>query len=302
MIDHDKLFKQLISTFFLEFLELFCPEVLDYIEGGGFDLLDKEIFTDVTAGERREVDVVVKLRFKGEDTFFLVHVENQAQPQAHFGERMFSYFARLHAKHRLPVYPIAVLTYDLPLTEQPDLYRVQFPDRLILDFHYRVIQLNRLNWRDFVRKSNPVASALMAKMKIAPEDRPRVKLECIRLLTSLTLDSARMHMIAGFVDSYLRLDDEEEHAYQIELEKIAPAEKERIMDARMSWRERDLQEGLQQGMSSLVTHQIEHRFGPVDTATLDRIRGLDPDQLEILGDALLDFRGAEDLSKWLETH
>jgi hypothetical protein len=110
MIDHDRLFKELLGTFFLEFLDLFCPEVLAYIDSGTLEPLDKEIFTDVTLGDRHEVDLVVKLRFKGEQTFFLVHVENQAQPQAHFGERMFSYFARLHQKHRLAVYPIAVLT------------------------------------------------------------------------------------------------------------------------------------------------------------------------------------------------
>ncbi|HEY9876014.1 MAG TPA: hypothetical protein V6D12_21465 [Candidatus Obscuribacterales bacterium] len=30
MIDHDRLFKELISTFFVEFLELFFPEVIAY--------------------------------------------------------------------------------------------------------------------------------------------------------------------------------------------------------------------------------------------------------------------------------
>jgi hypothetical protein len=30
--DHDQLFKQLLSTFFLDFLDLFFPEVLTYLE------------------------------------------------------------------------------------------------------------------------------------------------------------------------------------------------------------------------------------------------------------------------------
>jgi hypothetical protein len=30
-IDHDRLFKELISTFFIEFIELFFPQVLEYI-------------------------------------------------------------------------------------------------------------------------------------------------------------------------------------------------------------------------------------------------------------------------------
>ena len=31
-IDHDRLFKELISTFFIEFIELFFPQVLEYID------------------------------------------------------------------------------------------------------------------------------------------------------------------------------------------------------------------------------------------------------------------------------
>ncbi len=47
-IDHDRLFKELLSTFFLEFLDLFFPEVTSSIEADSLTLLDKEIFTDVT--------------------------------------------------------------------------------------------------------------------------------------------------------------------------------------------------------------------------------------------------------------
>ena len=50
-IDHDRLFKELISTFFIEFIELFFPEVLKYIDINSVSLLYKEIFTDVTAGD-----------------------------------------------------------------------------------------------------------------------------------------------------------------------------------------------------------------------------------------------------------
>src|SRR5262252_10166570 len=100
MIDHDRLFKELISTFFLEFIELFLPEVRAYIDDGSLEFLDKEVFADVTTGDRREVDLVAKVRFKEKATFFLVHVENQAHAHAGFSERMFTYFARLHEKHR----------------------------------------------------------------------------------------------------------------------------------------------------------------------------------------------------------
>jgi hypothetical protein len=92
---------------------------------------------------------------------------------------MFRYFAYIHQKHGLPVYPIALLSYDSPQKPEPDRYCVEFPDRRILDFSFVTIQLNRLNWRDFLQNSNPIAAALMSKMKINPQDRPAVKAECL---------------------------------------------------------------------------------------------------------------------------
>lgn len=114
MIDHDRLFKELLSTFFLEFLDLFFPDVTTYLEPESLTFLDKEVFTDVTAGEQYEADLVAKVRFGSQESFFLIHVENQAKAQTDFGKRMFRYFARLYEKFALPVYPIALFSYDAP--------------------------------------------------------------------------------------------------------------------------------------------------------------------------------------------
>jgi hypothetical protein len=111
MTDHDRLFKELISTFFQEFLELFLPELRAYLEAGSIEFLDKEIFVDVTSGHRLEPDLVAKVRFKGRPSFFIIHVENQAQAQTEFGRRFFRYFSRLHDKYNLPVYPIVVFSF-----------------------------------------------------------------------------------------------------------------------------------------------------------------------------------------------
>lgn len=49
-MDHDRLLKELLTTFFIEFLELFFPELLQYLDRDSVEFLDKEIFTDVTEG------------------------------------------------------------------------------------------------------------------------------------------------------------------------------------------------------------------------------------------------------------
>ena len=49
------------------------------------DRLFKEVLTDIPAGERHEVDLLVKTRFRDRrEFFFLIHVENQASTAADF--------------------------------------------------------------------------------------------------------------------------------------------------------------------------------------------------------------------------
>ena len=92
-MDHDRNFKLLIQEFFHEFLALFLPEVAAYVDRDGAVFLDKEIFTDLGSGDRHEVDLLAKCRFRGQDVFFLIHVELQASAQSNFGSRHFDYFA-----------------------------------------------------------------------------------------------------------------------------------------------------------------------------------------------------------------
>ena len=247
MLNHDRLFKELLHTFFWEFVEAFLPEVVGYLEKTSLVFLDKELFTDVTSGDRHEVDLVVRGKFKGQEAFFLVHVEHQAQSQSDFAYRMFRYFARLHEQHGLPVYPVVLYSHGGKQID-PGKYELQFPDRRVLDFRYRVIQLSCLSWRSFVHHPNPAVCALMARMKIAVRDRPRVKLECLRLLVTLRLDPARVRLISGFIDTYLRLNTREELRFRREASKLSNREEERgVMQIVTSWMEEGLQQGLQQG-------------------------------------------------------
>lgn len=293
-MEHDQLFKQLLTVFFAEFVELFLPELNVYLARETIEFLDKEIFTDLSAGQRHEVDLLVKAKFNQSDAFFLVHVESQATAQDEFAKRMFRYFARLHEKFDLPVYPIALLSYDSPQRPEPDTYEVAFPDKVVLRFGYRVIQLNRLNWRDFIRRPNPVAAALMSKMRIPPEDRPRVKLEFLRMLAPLRLDTARIALLKTFMLSYLKLTPAEESEYNSEYQRLDPAEKRAIVEVIDPW--------VQQGMARGALRVLAHKFGQMPLSLSARIEGLAPRTLDDLMDALLDFKTIQDVENWLLQH
>ncbi|MGL4499051.1 MAG: Rpn family recombination-promoting nuclease/putative transposase, partial [Planktothrix sp.] len=237
MIDHDRLFKELILTFFWEFIELFLPEILEYVETESLTFLPEEVFTDVTSGDKRKIDLLAQVKWQEQDSYLLIHLENQAYNQKEFERRMFHYFARLDAKYLLPIFPIVIFSYDEPKRLEKSQYLVNFPNRKILEFNYFAIQLNNLNWRNFLNQPNPVAAALMAKMDFKPEERVRVKLECLRMLVTLQLNPAKIELISGFIDTYLRLNTTEEQALNTELEQANLVEKEQIMEIVTSWME-----------------------------------------------------------------
>ncbi len=58
------------------------------------------------------------------------------------------------------------------------------------------------------------------------------------------------------------------------------------------------QEGRQEGKQNLILRQLNRRIGEIDASLIDRIQGLSIEQLENLGEALLDFTTPADLETW----
>jgi predicted transposase YdaD len=308
---HDQFFKLLLMTFFVEFVRAFLPDVARYIDFSSIEFLDKEIFSDIASGDSHEVDLIVKVRFRGgKQAFFLIHVENQASSRKDFARRMFLYFARLHEMYGLPIFPVAIFSFDKPLRPEPDRYQVEFPDFRVLDFAFRAIQLNRLNWRDFVRTPNPVASALMTRMQIATEDRPRVKLECMRMIATLKLDKARSLLIAKFMNNYLNLTSRETIVYNKMIGTVAPKERKGLMtltqfmkdmeeEQRQEGRRQGRQEGRQEGARDLLLRLLRKRFGSIPVKLSKQVERLDDAAMLALAEAVLDFTKPADAQQWL---
>jgi hypothetical protein len=297
-IDHDQNFKELISTFFIEFLELFVPELAGAIEADSVTFREQEYFVDLVEGEKQIIDLLAEVKLTGENATILVHIEPQSTGRAIFPQRMFFYFSRLHQKHLKRIYPIAIFSYDEPLEAAKTEYKVEFPSLKVLEFNFTAIQLNQLNWRDYLNQANPVAAALMAKMKIAEGDRPKVKAECLRLLVTLKLDPAKTQLISKFVDTYLRLNVQEEQAFQTEVDTMGIEQQEAIMQATTSWEEK----GMEKERRSLISLLLEQKLGTLSEPLNDQINALSPEQLQNLAIALLRFETVDDLTDWLEAY
>jgi Domain of unknown function (DUF4351) len=64
-------------------------------------------------------------------------------------------------------------------------------------------------------------------------------------------------------------------------------------------KEEGRQEGRQEGKEDLILRLLNRRIGEIDTSLIERIQGLSIEQLENLGEALLDFSSIADLENWL---
>lgn len=283
-IGHDQAFKELISTFFIEFLELFLPEFAATIDRTSVTFLQQEYFVDLVEGEEKIVDLLAEVKLAGEEATILIHLEPQSTAQTIFPQRLFFYFARLHQKHLKPIYPIAVFSYDKPQKVAKTNYTVGFPHLKVLEFNFAAIQLNQLDWRDYLDQSNPVAAALMSKMKIAKKDRPKVKAECLRLLVTLKLDPAKSRLISKFVDSYLRLDRKEEEMFQAEIDRMGMNSKEEIMYTMTSWEEKGMEKGMEKERQTIALNLLRKNM---DLETIAEVTGLTISELEGFANAQL---------------
>ncbi|WP_338819195.1 hypothetical protein MTCOM_06160 [Moorella thermoacetica] len=298
-VDHDRLFKELLTTFFREFMELFFPAAHTLIDYTDTKFLTQEVITDITAGDKHYVDILAEVKIKGEDGCVLVHIEPQAYRQADFARRMFIYFSRLYEKHQKRVLPIAVFAHDSKV-EETNRHEVEFPFLKVLQFEFYKIQLKRLPWRQYLNSNNPVAAALLSKMDYSPRERVQVKIEFLRLLTRMQLDPARMELITAFFDSYLVLNAEEEKSLQEKLsEELQPEEVQRIMELTTSWHLKGWQQGRQEGRQEILLRQLRKRLGTTSPEVEAKIKTLSAEQLDDLAEKILDITSEAELHRIL---
>ncbi|MEW9674897.1 DUF4351 domain-containing protein [Lentibacillus sp. L22] len=240
---HDQLFKQLINTFFEEFLEAFFPDIHHNIDFHSIQPYPQEVYTDLIQGNTRRLDIIVETKLKGTDTVIIVHIEPQNEKQDNFHERMFRYFSLMYNKYQKPIVPIAIFSYSEKW--ERDEYTMEFPFAHVLTFQYLTLHLRKKNWRDYIKSDNPAAAALLSKMGYKKEEKVQVKIEFLRMMTRMELDPARERLIYGFFETYLILSEKEEEEMAKEIKQLPDAEK--IMELPISYEERGIEKGKEIG-------------------------------------------------------
>ena len=106
-------------------------------------------------------------------------------------------------------------------------------------------------------------------------------------------------MTSGFIDTYLRLNKIEEQTFAAEVSSFIPKEKEEVMQIVTSWMEQGIERGIERE-KNLILRQINRKFGSISMELETRIKSLNVEIIEALGEEIFDLDPVEDLQNWLK--
>ncbi|MDM8100778.1 transposase [Oceanobacillus oncorhynchi] len=191
-----------------------------------FHFIEQEVYLDYINGRKKEIDVLAAVKLNHEDKILHIYTEAQSTHEANFPERMFLYFSYLYAKHRKPIQPIAVLSYNRE-KEEPTQFRIDPPTQDVLQFNFLQLHLIKKNWKAYIQSDNPAAAALLSQMGYEEHERVQVKLEFLRMITRMQINPAQM---------------------MEQMENLPEEEKDMVLQLPNSYFERGKEEGIEEGI------------------------------------------------------
>jgi hypothetical protein len=188
--DHDQRLKVLLKEFFEAFFLCFFPAWATRFDFGEIDWLDKELFLAPPQGEKRQLDLVARLKLRPgapppragvNDLVALVHVEVESRASTVvFRPRMFDYYVQLRRDTGLPVFPIALfLRVGLNGTGW-DAYEEHFWDEEVIRFRYATIGLPGVPGLPYATGENLLGVALSALMDLPADRRAELYVEGLK--------------------------------------------------------------------------------------------------------------------------
>ncbi|MEM9217858.1 MAG: DUF4351 domain-containing protein [Cyanobacteria bacterium P01_F01_bin.150] len=306
--NYDAPWKEAIELYFHEFMDFFFPALEPQIDWQRpYEFLDKElqqIVRDADLG-RRWADKLVKVWLvDGAEAWILIRIEVQSQYQTDFAQRMYRYNYRLNDRYNRSVASLAILADDRP-SWKPKSYKKDTLGTQI-NFTFSIAKLLDFdqNWTDLETNLNPFSIVVMAHLKARetkddPPSRKEWKLRLTRRLYEQGYSRSDILELYRFIDWLIVLPEPLETIFQQELDQY---EREGTMRYVSTIERQGIAKGIEQGIErerSLILRQLTRRVGELPESIIEPINQLSVDDLEALGEALLDFEQMDDLQQWL---
>ncbi|WP_404784927.1 DUF4351 domain-containing protein [Altericista sp. CCNU0014] len=167
-----------------------------------------------------------------------------------------------------------------------------------------------MDWRDRLDElessTNPFATVVMTHLKVVEtkrnvDRRKAWKFALTRALYEKSYQRQEILDLYRFIDWVMILPEAVEREFWQELQVFEEERKVTyVTNAERFGFERGIQEGLQHERS-LILRLLSRRVGILSSEVRSQVESLPLEQLESLGEALLDFSSAADLDEWLRT-
>jgi predicted transposase YdaD len=123
----------------------------------------------------------------------------------------------------------------------------------------------------------------------------------------MELDPARMTLLTGFFETYLRLDETEERKLEEEMGKMDEKEASRMIELTTSWEEKGRSkgriegkiEGKIEGQAEMLLRLLKKRFKDMPIELENKVRTLSEAKMAQLAEAIFDLKTIEDVRAFL---
>ena len=216
----------------------------------------------------------------------ILHLEFQTLPQSEppLPLRMLDYWVRLYRQYRCDIEQVIIF---LKPTRLAGVFENQFTERN-LSFRYRVIRIWECDPEPLLTTPGLLPLAVLAQAEV-PEtllSQVAAKIDMIEDRQQQRNLSACVQLLAG-----VKFDEQLIQAYF----------REDMMQESVVY-QRIIRQGLEQGKHNevkLIIRLLNRRIGQLNPQLHNQIEQLSFEQLEDLGEALLDFETEVDLTNWL---
>jgi len=296
--DHDQRLKVLLKEFFEAFIRCFFPAWAERFDFVDIDWLDKELFLAPPRGEKRQLDLVARLKLRPgappiragvTDLVALVHVEVESRESTVvFRPRMFDYYVQLRRDTELPVLPIALFLRVGLKGIGWDVYEEHFWEEEVLRFRYAYIGLPAVPGEQYATGENLLGVALSALMDIPAERRAELYAEGLKRIAGSGENDYRKFLLAECLEAYSELDESQKERVQALLLTEAYHEAEPLMKT-------TYERGIEQGERRSALRLMEAKFGPLSPQVKQEVEALSPEALAQLQIDLLKAQTLDDI-------